>query len=107
MIDESKGLEYSGRGAALMKWGGCMKLFVLLCIFLNVLVCPWGLASGTSFWELLLAIPLILLKMLAFIIVLVVIESSLSKLRLFRITEFMGAAFVTSVVAIVIQLIEM
>ena len=44
MIDESKSLEYSGRGFALMKWGGQMKFFVLLCIFLNVLVTPWGLA---------------------------------------------------------------
>lgn len=107
MIDESKGLEYSGRGAALMKWGGCMKFFVLLCIFLNVLVCPWGLAGTGSFWALLLAIPLVLLKMLVFVVILVVIESSLSKLRLFRISEFMGAAFVTSVVAVVIQLIGM
>jgi formate hydrogenlyase subunit 4 len=107
MIDESKGLEYSGRGAALMKWGGCMKFFVLLCIFLNVLVCPWGLASTGSFWDLLLAVPLILLKMLVFVVNLVVIESSLSKLRLFRIPEFMGAAFVTSVVAVIVQVIEM
>lgn len=106
MIDESKGLEYSGRGAALMKWGGCMKFFVLLCIFLNVLVCPWGLAAADSFWLLLLAIPLVLVKMLGFIVILVVIESSLSKLRLFRISEFMGAAFVTSVVAVVIQIME-
>ena len=49
MIDESKLLEYSGRGMALMKWGGQMKLFVLMCIFLNVLVTPWGLA-GNSRW---------------------------------------------------------
>jgi formate hydrogenlyase subunit 4 len=107
MIDESKGLEYSGRGAALVKWGGCMKFFVLLCIFLNVLVCPRGLAGTGSFWGLLLAIPLILLKMLVLVVILVVIESSLSKLRLFRISEFMGAAFVTSVVAVVIQLVGM
>ncbi len=107
MIDESKGLEYSGRGAALMKWGGCMKFFVLLCIFLNVLVCPWGLATTGSFAGLILAIPLVFLKMLVFLIVLVFIESSLSKLRLFRISEFMGAAFVTSVVAVVIQLMGM
>jgi formate hydrogenlyase subunit 4 len=106
MIDESKGLEYSGRGAALMKWGGAMKFFVLLCIFLNVIVTPWGLASSDAVWQLLMAIPLILLKMFALIVVLVVIESSLSKLRLFRITEFLGAAFVTSVAAVIIQLLE-
>ncbi len=101
MIDESKGLEYSGRGAALMKWGGCMKFFVLLCIFLNVLVTPWGLAHGDSLWEVLLSVPLVLVKIFAFIIVLVVIESSFAKLRLFRITEFLGAAFITSVAAMI------
>ena len=129
MIDESKSLEYSGRGFALMKWGGQMKLFVLMCIFLNVLVTPWGLASSSSQmfsvmllpslapfkvftflnvlcppWCLvLLAIPLVLLKIFCFLLVLVVIESSLSKLRLFRIAEFLGAAFITSVAAMIAQ----
>lgn len=100
MIDKSKALEYSGRGAALMRWAGAMKLFVLLCIFLNVLVTPWGLASTTAVGDVLLAVPLVLLKILLFLIVLVIIESSLAKLRLFRISEFLSAAFVTSVVAL-------
>ena len=104
MIDESKGLEYSGKGAALMKWGGEMKFFVLLCIFLNVLVSPWGLATTNNIMALLVAIPLILLKILAFILILVVIESSLAKLRLFRISEFLGAAFVVSVAAMIARL---
>jgi formate hydrogenlyase subunit 4 len=101
MIDESKGLEYSGPGAALIKWGGEMKLFVLICIFLNVLVTPWGLASGTGVGDLLLAVPLILLKIFIFALALVIIESSLAKLRLFRISEFLGAAFVISVAAMI------
>jgi formate hydrogenlyase subunit 4 len=54
--------------------------------------------------EVLLAIPLVLLKVLCFILVLVYIESSLAKLRLFRITEFIGAAFVISVVAMITRL---
>ena len=101
MIDESKGLEYSGRGAALMKWGGQMKFLVLACIFLNVLVAPWGLAHGQLPTNVLAAVPLILVKILLFAVVLVVIESSLAKLRLFRITEFLGAAFITSVAAMI------
>ncbi len=101
MIDESKGLEYSGPSAALMKWGGEMKLFVLLCIFLNVLVAPWGLAQSTGLSDVLLAIPLVLLKILAFVLVLVAVECSLAKLRLFRISEFLGAAFVISVAAMI------
>ncbi len=104
MIDESKNLEYSGRGLALIKWGGQMKLFVLMCIFLNVLVTPWGLASGENLGAVLLAIPLVLLKVFGFVLVLVVIESSLAKLRLFRISEFLGAAFITSVAAMITRL---
>jgi formate hydrogenlyase subunit 4 len=104
MIDESKSLEYSGRGFALVKWGGYMKFFVLLCIYLNVLVTPWGLAHDQTLGAVLLAIPLVLFKVLCFVLVLVVIESSLSKLRLFRISEFLGAAFITSVAAMIARL---
>jgi formate hydrogenlyase subunit 4 len=101
MIDESKGLEYSGRGAALMKWGGQMKFLVLTCIFLNVLLSPTGLARDVQPLHVLAAIPLILVKVFIFAIVLVGIETSLAKLRLFRISEFLGAAFVISVAAMI------
>ncbi len=101
MIDESKSLEYSGKGAALMKWGGAMKMFVLSCIFLNVLVTPWGLAEKISLPQVLLAIPLVLAKILLFMVVLAAIESSFAKLRLFRIPEFLSAAFVTALAALI------
>jgi len=69
-----------------------------------VLVTPWGLAAGQSYGAVLLAIPLVLFKVFCFLLVLVVIESSLSKLRLFRIAEFLGAAFITSVAAMMTQI---
>jgi formate hydrogenlyase subunit 4 len=106
MIDESKSLEYSGTGMALMKWGGQMKFFVLICILLNVLVTPWGLAAGRTVGEVLLAIPLLLLKTFLFLLVMLEIESSLAKLRLFRVSEFLGAAFATSVVAMISGLLN-
>jgi len=99
MIEESKELEYSGRGEALMKWGGWMKFFVLIIVFSNVLLTPWGLASTLSWGAVLWAIPLILGKTLLFILFLVLVESSLAKLRLFRISEFLSAAFVIAVIA--------
>jgi formate hydrogenlyase subunit 4 len=104
MIDESKGLEFSGRGAALMKWGGQMKFLVLACIFLNVLLAPWGLAHGREISQIGAAIPLILIKILLFAILLVSIETSLAKLRLFRISEFLGAAFIASVTAMIVSI---
>jgi len=104
MIDESKNLEYSGRGAALMNWGGAMKFMVLQLVFLNVLVTPWGLAQTPSLAAVMLAIPLVFSKILVLLAVLTVIESSLAKLRLFRITEFLGAAFVIATVAMITRI---
>ncbi|MGC8552309.1 MAG: respiratory chain complex I subunit 1 family protein [Phycisphaerae bacterium] len=107
MVDESKLLEYSGSGAALMKWGSCMKFFVLLCIFLNVLINPWGLATTTSFPLVLLAVPLIFAKLLLGIVAIVVVESSLAKLRLFRITVFLGLALVVAVTALLARMMAL
>ncbi len=107
MIEESRVLEYSGQGAALMKWGGQMKLMVLIIVFVNVLFGPWGLASSESAGSVLAAIPLVLLKVLGFILVLVGVESSLAKLRLFRITEFLAGALVLAVTAMLTRAFTM
>lgn len=105
MIDESRLLEYSGTGMALMKWGGMTKFFVLITIFLNVLLGPWGLATTQALVDVLVAIPVLVLKAFGFLMVLALVESSLSKLRLFRITEFLTSAFVVCVTAMVAQLL--
>lgn len=101
MIDESKNLEYSGRSLALIKWGGEMKLMVLAIVFLNVLIAPWGLATQLGAGELLMAVVWLSAKLLGFAVLIAGIEMSLAKLRLFRIPEFLGAALVTAVVAMV------
>ncbi len=106
MIEESKDLEYSGIGAALMKWGGWMKFFVLMIIFSNVLFSPWGLANTLSLGAVLSAVVLVLIKVFIFILFLVFIESSLAKLRLFRISEFLSAAFVIAVIAMLASIFQ-
>jgi len=107
MIDESKNLEYSGPSLALVKWAGHMKLMVLSLVFLNVLVTPWGLAATASPLALASAVVLVALKLLIFAVLIAVIETSLAKLRLFRISEFLGATFATAVVAMVAAIFHM
>jgi formate hydrogenlyase subunit 4 len=102
MIDEARLFEHSGPAMALFKWAASMKQFLLYVVFLNVLVVPWGLADERSARGVLPAIVLLLLKMLGLGLVIVVIESSVAKLRLFRIPDFMGAGFVLSVLAILV-----
>jgi formate hydrogenlyase subunit 4 len=103
MIEASRTLEYSGRGLALMEWGGAMKLFVLLTILLNVLTAPWGLApeGGTTSFAVMIAVGSLLVKMLVVCVVIVVIESTVAKWRFFRIPEFLGAAFILAFLALV------
>jgi formate hydrogenlyase subunit 4 len=101
MIDESKLLDFSGASYALVKWGSAMKATVLAVIFVNVLFAPWGLASTPSPVDLTIAVVAVLLKIVALFGIVVVVETSLAKLRLFRIAEFLGAAFVVAVTAMI------
>jgi len=77
-----------------------MKQFLLYTVFANVLVFPWGLSADGRPLGVLLALLLLLAKMAVVAAVVVGIESSFAKLRLFK-TEFMGAGFILSVLSIV------
>ena len=105
MIGHSNYLEYSGTGAALMKWGGAMKFMAVLIVFLNVIITPWGLATTTHWSDVFFAIPKVLGKMFLFLVVLAVIETTLAKLRLFRISEFLASAFVICLFAMGVRLV--
>jgi len=48
MLDDTKVIEYSGKLLALSKWGGYMKNFLLMSVFLNVFVIPWGMSNHTD-----------------------------------------------------------
>lgn len=101
MIDESKVLDFSGPSYALLLWGGAMKTTVLCVIFTNVLFAPWGLASTPSAGAVCAAILIVFLKIAVLLALLVIVETSVSKLRLFRIAEYLGAAFVVAVTAMI------
>jgi formate hydrogenlyase subunit 4 len=101
MIDEARIFEHSGPEMALLKWGSAMKQFLLYTIFVNVLVFPWGLSGDGRPLTVLLALVLLLAKMAVVAAVVIGIESSFAKLRLFKIPEFMGAGFILSVLSIV------
>ena len=78
-----------------------MKAAVLAVIFMNVLLAPWGLAATPQPQALALAVVAVSVKIVVLLAVLVVVETSLAKLRLFRIAEYLGAAFVVAVTAMI------
>ncbi|RIV17125.1 formate hydrogenlyase subunit 4, partial [Alicyclobacillaceae bacterium I2511] len=100
MIDANRVYDYSGPDLALIEWGGAMKSMVLGVILLNVLTTPWGLADTPSWSAAVTAILAVFAKFLVLDAVVVWIESSIGKLRLLRIAEFMAGAAACAVVAV-------
>ena len=106
MIEEARTLEHSGPGFALLRWGSSMKQLILYVIFANVLVVPWGLAADARLDHILIGVGLLLAKALGVGLVIVVIESSFAKLRLYKIPEFTVASFLLAVLAVVTFVFE-
>jgi formate hydrogenlyase subunit 4/hydrogenase-4 membrane subunit HyfE len=106
LIEEGRVLEHSGPGLAFFRWGSAVKQLTLFVILLNVLVVPWGLAANHNLGRVLIAIALLLAKALGLGAVIVVIESSFGKLRLYKIPEFSVAAFLLAVLAVVMYLFQ-
>ena len=102
MIESSRLFEFAGPDQALLEWGGWMKLFVILIVWLNVLVFPPGLATAIAPIPILIAIVSLAAKMLGAAVLIVAIESALAKIRILRVPEFLGASFVLSVLALVL-----
>jgi len=102
MIESSRLFEFAGPDQALLEWGGWMKLFVILVVWLNVLIIPVGLAATFTPVTIAIAIAALALKMLVAAVLIVFIESAIAKIRILRVPEFLGASFVLAVLALVI-----
>ncbi|MGC4112723.1 MAG: NADH-quinone oxidoreductase subunit H [Nocardioides sp.] len=100
MIEEAGRSSTPGRYFALLRWGSTAKQLILFTILLNVFVAPWGMASTRTLVTSLPRGGALLAKALALGCVIAVIDYSFAKLRLFKITEFVAAAFLLAVLAI-------
>ena len=100
MIHEGMILEFSGRYLALIEWASSMKLLLLLTILVNTFL-PWGIATGFTFSGLIISFALYLVKIGFFAFAIVILESSLAKVRLFRIPNLLGTSFILSLLAII------
>ncbi len=101
MLDDGKVMEYSGKLLALVKWGGYMKQFMLMAVFLNVFALPWWMSSDVSVAGTFYSIVTLFLKLFALILVIVVIEESLAKLRLFKILDFLAISFSLGLLSVI------
>ena len=105
MIHEAMVLEYSGPSLALIEWASAMKLNLMLAL-LVALFMPWGFAAGGSFVGLAVAFAAFVLKMALLAVALAVLESSVAKLRMYLVPEYLGMACALSVLAVVFTAIK-
>jgi len=92
MVHEAMILEYSGRHLALIELASMLKLL----LYVSLIVCvfaPWGLAiADASIGDRLLGAGVYVVKLGVAGLMLAAFETSIAKMRVFRVPNFLGAA---------------
>jgi len=99
MIHEAMILEYSGRYLALVEWASGIRLLVFLTLIVNVFA-PWGIATTLTPVALGVGLGVYILKVAGMAVLIGVIESMFAKLRLFRVTDLLGVAFILALLGV-------
>lgn len=99
MIHEGLTLDVSGHHLALLEWAAAIRQMVLLTL-VSSLFLPWGIAATLEPGALALALLAWLGKLFAFAVVVALTESLTAKMRLFRVPEFLGMAFLLALIAL-------
>ena len=99
MIHEAMVLEYSGRYLALLEWASAIKLLVFLTLITNIFS-PWGIATSFTPLALSIGLAVYLVKVAGLALLIGTIECMFAKLRLFRITDLLGAAFILALLGL-------
>ena len=99
MVHEAMVLEYSGRHLALIDLSAELKLLLYVSLIACLFV-PWGIAPHDADGQaLLVGVAAYVAKLAAGGFLLAVFETSIAKMRVFRVPEFMGAALMLGLLA--------
>jgi formate hydrogenlyase subunit 4 len=106
MVHEAMVLEYSGRHLALIELSAALKLLLYISLIACLFV-PWGLAPpGASINELAIGVIAYLGKLAAGGFLLALFETSIAKMRVFRVSEFLGAALMLGLLAALLRFVS-
>jgi formate hydrogenlyase subunit 4 len=99
MVHEAMILEYSGRHLAVIEAAASLKLLLYLSI-IGCVFAPWGVAvSGQDLAAYAISLPVYVLKLAVGGFLLAVFETAVAKMRVFRVSEFLGAALMLGLLA--------
>ncbi len=104
MVHEAMVLEYAGRNLALLEWAGQIKLMIYGVLIANIFW-PWGIAETLDAAALGVGVVAIAAKLTGLGILLVVWETVIAKMRLFRVPQFLGFAFLLALLGMLTQVI--
>jgi formate hydrogenlyase subunit 4 len=99
MIHEAMGLEYSGHYLALVEWAASMKLFIFMTLLANLFL-PWGMPAAATPGAVLLGLGVLAAKLTVLTVALALIETSVAKLRLFRVPELLAGSFALALLSV-------
>jgi formate hydrogenlyase subunit 4 len=102
MVHEAMILEYSARHLALMEWAHALKLMVYFAIGIALFL-PWGIAQAGDWGMMPAAILWFVAKLALLGAGLALLETVSAKMRIFRVPEFLGMAFMLAVLGMLIH----
>jgi len=106
MVHEAMVLEYSGRHLALIDLSAELKLLLYVSL-ISCLFLPWGIAApGAGSAALLIGVVAYLAKLAICGFLLAVFETSIAKMRVFRVPEFLGAALMLGLLATLLMFLS-
>jgi formate hydrogenlyase subunit 4 len=99
MIHEAMILEYSGRDLAVIEAAASLKLLLYMSLIACMFV-PWGVATaGQGFTAYAIGLGSYLAKLSVGGFLLAVFETATAKMRVFRVSDFLGAALMLGLLA--------
>jgi formate hydrogenlyase subunit 4 len=99
MVHEAMVLEYSGRHLALIDLAASLKLLLYVSL-IGCLFAPWGIAGlGAGPAALVVGVAVYIGKLAVGGFLLALFETSIAKMRVFRVPEFLGAALMLGLLA--------
>ena len=99
MVHEAMVLEYSGRHLALVEASQMLRVMFYMALIASVFV-PWGLAGADArIEEIGIGLAAFLGKLLAGAVLLAILEVSVAKMRVFRVSELLGVALLFGLLA--------
>jgi len=104
MIHEAMILEYSGRHLLLMEWASMLKLTLYSILIVNLIV-PWGVANSLIPQEMAIGAASVVVKLLVLGLLLAISETMQAKMRLFRAPQYLGMAFIFSLLGMMSYII--